>query len=800
MFSLSDRTSEKGKRSKVVFLFWQKEKALIIHIGYGVQSQSSIKVSSLQAQIFVYGIVQGVGFRPFVFHLAEKHSLTGFVRNRGDAGVEIIIEGSEEHINHFLRDLKSDAPSLAQIFRITVTKQSDTHQHTAFHIKKSEIQGQAAGSIIPYDVATCDTCFQELRNHQNRRHDYFFITCTQCGPRYTIIESLPYDRPHTTMKQFAMCEQCRQEYLDPRNRRFHAQTIACSTCGPQISLTTSNGEAVRGENPIRTAGTLLHDGAIVAIKGNGGFHVVTSAVKSNPLLRLRQVKHRAQKPFATMARSLETVSSFAQINQSERAELTSSRRPIVLLQKQLDFPLSNLIAPGLHNIGVMLPYTGLHDMLFDDVTDPAFVMTSANAPSEPIVIHNKEAYQQLGKIVDYFLLHDREISQRCDDSVLRVNLGTPQIIRRSRGYAPTPIYIPEIKNTSLGIGAKENVNSCLIVNERAFISQYIGDVEKIETLDFLRTATDHLLYLTKSQIQMVGCDLHPQFSTRQVAEAYGAAFNCPVQPIQHHHAHALALMGEWSIDEMIGIICDGAGYGSDGTIWGGEVLYCHDDSFQRVGHLQSHPMVGGDLATRYPLRMAAGILQNHQEFLEWLRSQYDWFPHRDREIQILIHELEKHRGTLTSSCGRVLDAVAAILNLCRERTYPGEPAMKLEACAQGGQNRLKVRPQIHKSVINTSNIVHAVYTSRNDYSTRDLAYSVETYLAHGLANLATQAAEQQGVKAVGVSGGVTYNAHICSEIKQAITEQGYEFKMHERIPPGDGGIAFGQAVGVSRKC
>jgi len=274
-----------------------------------------------------------------------------------------------------------------------------------------------------------------------------------------------------------MCEQCRQEYLDPRNRRFHAQTIACSTCGPQISLTTSNGEAVRVDNPIRTAGTLLHDGAIVAIKGNGGFHVVTSAVKSNPLLRLRQVKHRAQKPFATMARSLETVSSFAQLNQSERTELTSSRRPIVLLQKQLDFPLSNLIAPGLHNIGVMLPYTGLHYMLFDDVTDPAFVMTSANAPSEPIVIHNKEAYQQLGKIVDYFLLHDREISQRCDDSVLRVNLGTPQIIRRSRGYAPAPIYIPEMKHTSLGVGAEENVNSCLIVNERAFISQYIVKIK-----------------------------------------------------------------------------------------------------------------------------------------------------------------------------------------------------------------------------------------------------------------------------------------------------------------------------------
>ncbi|MCW4039796.1 MAG: carbamoyltransferase HypF [Candidatus Bathyarchaeota archaeon] len=754
----------------------------------------------MQTQLFVHGIVQGVGFRPFIFHLAEKHSLTGFVRNRGDAGVEIVIEGSESQITQFLRDLEQDAPPLAQIFRVTVTQQSDEHQHRTFRILKSEVQGEGEGSIIPYDVATCDACFQELRNCQNRRHNYFFITCTQCGPRYTIIKSLPYDRPHTTMKQFPMCNKCRREYLDPRNRRFHAQTIACSTCGPQISLTMSNGKAVVVDDPIRTAGTFLHDGAIIAIKGNGGFHVVTSAVKSNPILRLRQVKHRAQKPFAVMARNLDTAHSFTQINHYEQEELTSSSRPIVLLQKQSNFSLSDLVAPGLQNIGVMLPYTGLHYMLFDDVPDSAFIMTSANAPSEPIVIQNEEAYQRLGETVDYFLLHDRPISQRCDDSVLRVNLGKPQYIRRSRGYAPAPLYLPEMKGTSLGVGAKENVNSCIIVNDRAFISQYIGDVEKIETLDFLRAATDHLLYLTKSQVEVVGCDLHPRFSTRQVAEAYGAAFTCSVQPIQHHHAHALALMGEWGLDEMIGIICDGAGYGSDGTIWGGEILYCQHDSYQRVGHLQPHPMVGGDLATRYPLRMAAGILQNQQSFLEWLVSQDNGFPYGAREIQILTQELAKHRGTLTSSCGRVLDAVAAILNLCRERTYSGEPAMKLEACAQGGQNKLDVTPQIENSIVNTSNIVHAVYTSRNEYSAKDLAYSVETYLARGLATLATEAAALYGVKTIGISGGVAYNLHICSEMKRIITEQGYDFKMHERIPPGDGGIAFGQAIGALRMC
>jgi hydrogenase maturation protein HypF len=752
----------------------------------------------LQTQILVHGIVQGVGFRPFIFHLAERYGLTGFVRNRGDAGVQIIIEGSKQQINKFLQDLESDAPPLAQIYRVTVISQTGDHQYTSFRILKSAVAGEHAGSIIPYDVATCDVCVQELRNHQNRRHDYFFITCTQCGPRYTIIESLPYDRPNTTMKHFAMCDTCRHEYLDPRNRRFHAQTIACSTCGPKMSLTTSSGEVVSVDDPIRTAGTLLHNGAILAIKGNGGFHVVTSAVKSNPLLRLRQVKHRAQKPFAVMARSLNDAQSFTKISQCEQKELTSSIRPIVLLQKRSDYSLSHLVAPGLHNIGVMLPYTGSHFMLFDNVPDPAFVMTSANAPSEPIVIRNEEAFQKLSSTVDYFLLHDREISQRCDDSVLRVNLGIPQIIRRSRGYAPAPINVPGLKGSSLGVGAKENVNSCLVIDDHAFISQYIGDMEKIETLDFLRSATDHLFYLTKSQIEVVGCDLHPRFNTRQVADAYGDLFNCSVQPIQHHHAHALALMGEWGLDEMIGIICDGAGYGSDDTIWGGEILQCRYESFQRVGHLQPHPMVGGDLATRYPLRMAAGILQNVPEFQEWLHLQDTWFPYGVREIQIFTHELAKHRGTLTSSCGRVLDAVAAILNLCRERTYTGEPAMKLEACARGGQNRLDITPQIEKSILTTANLVHTVFMARNDISARDLAFSVETYLAQGLASLATDTANRSGIKTIGVSGGVAYNEHICLEMKLFVEEKGYEFKMHERIPPGDGGIAFGQAIGALR--
>jgi len=753
----------------------------------------------LRAEIRVSGIVQGVGFRPFVYRTAVKNGLVGFVRNRGDATVDIIIEGREKAVKNFLKDLRDKHPPLARIYSISVKYSKDKGEFKSFKILKSTKRVNLSGSIIPPDIAICDECLKELRDPKNRRYNYFFITCTDCGPRYTIIEHLPYDRPNTTMKDFPMCSSCLKEYTDPSNRRFHAQTVACKECGPKVYLTTNNGETVSCEDPIREAGKLLEEGYIVAVKGNGGFHVATSTTKSDPILRLRKAKHRAQKPFAIMARNLETVKSFAEVSKYEAELLTSYVRPIVLLRKSEDYYLSEFISPGLHNVGVMLPYTGLHVMMFDEVREPAFVMTSANPPSEPIVTEDEEALRRLGGEVDFFLFHNRRIAYRCDDSVVRLHGKEQSIIRRSRGYAPEPIRLSFSSSRNvLGVGAEENVNACVLSGNKAFISQYVGDVENLETLQFLRDTIDHLLDLTKIKVDVVACDLHPRFNTTKLAQELGEKFGCPVVRVQHHHTHVAGLMAEHGIDEMIGIICDGYGYGLDGEAWGGEILYCSSDGFKRLAHLEKQPMIGGDLATIYPLRMAAGILQKTMDVEDWLRSNYKYFPHGEKEVDVVIKQLKAGTALQTTSCGRILDAVSAILGVCYHRTYEGEPAMKLESAAINGKDVLNLKPKIVGEVLDTTFLIHNIFMERDKHPIRDLAYSAESYIARGLAELAVEEAERLGVKAVGFSGGVAYNEHITTAIRRVVEENGLTFFVHHDVPPGDGGIAFGQAVIAAR--
>jgi hydrogenase maturation protein HypF len=430
-----------------------------------------------------------------------------------------------------------------------------------------------SGSVIPPDVAICNECLKELRSKDNPRYDYFFITCTNCGPRYTIIEGLPYDRENTTMRDFPMCSFCQKEYKDPLNRRFHAQTVACPKCGPKVYLTTCNGELVHANDPIREAGKLLEEGSVVAIKGYGGFHVAASTTKDEPLVRLREAKHRKQKPFAVMARSLEAVKSFAEVSPKEAELLTSYTRPIVLLKKSSKYYLSDLIAPGLHNVGVMLPYTGLHYMLFDEVDEPAFVMTSANPPNQPIVKDDDEALKTLGGIVDYFLFHNRRIAHRCDDSVVRVHGEKTVFIRRSRGFAPAPIMLREkAKKCVLALGGELNNTACVLLGNKAFISQHIGDVENIETRDFLENAAKHLIRLTNSKVDAVACDLHPKFTTTKLARDLAEENGWQLFQIQHHYAHVAALIAEHGVSEVVGICCDGYGYGVDGEAWGGEII------------------------------------------------------------------------------------------------------------------------------------------------------------------------------------------------------------------------------------
>jgi hydrogenase maturation protein HypF len=749
----------------------------------------------LRAEIKISGIVQGVGFRPFVYRIAVKNGLVGYVRNRGDAIVEIFVEGKKTNIRQFLKDLKDEKPPLARIYDLTTKYSKDKGNLEKFTIVKSSKEVELSGSIIPPDVSVCNECLKELRDPKNQRYDYFFITCTNCGPRYTIIRKLPYDRLNTTMQSFQICDFCFKEYKDPSNRRFHSQTVACSKCGPKAYLTTNDGESMECEDPIRETGKLLEEGYIVAIKGNGGFHVSTATTKSQPIVRLRKGKHRTQKPFAIMASSLETVKSFAEVSLNEAKLLTSFVRPIVLLKKRADCYLSELVSPGLQNVGVMLPYTGLHAMLFDNVKEPAFVMTSANPPNEPIVTKNTEAMKKLGSVVDFFLFHNRTIAHRCDDSVVRFHGENPSIIRRSRGYAPEPIHMKLVFNRCvLGVGAELNVTSCLLFGNKAFVSQHIGDVENLETLVFLKNSMTHLTKLTNSKVEVLACDLHPKFVTTKLAQDLGNTLECQVVPVQHHNAHIASLMGEWTLNEIVGIACDGFGYGSDGTAWGGEILYCNQEGFQRLGHLEEHPMVGGDLATLYPLRIVAGILHGEVDIEEWFMSNSARFPHGKREVEVIFKQLEKGLVPKTTSCGRVLDAVSAILGLCYVRTYEGEPAMKLESVALKGKDVLKLKPRLEGNIVDTTLLVREIFNQKDDYSVEDLACSAQSYLARSLAQLAVEEADRLNVEYVGFSGGVAYNEHVTVTIKRIVERKGFKFIVHNRVPSGDGGVSFGQAI------
>ena len=754
-------------------------------------------MSGLRVKVNVKGIVQGVGFRPFVYRTAVKHGLTGYVRNRGDAGVEILLEGADKAINAFLRDLQEQKPPQAQIHEVLKTVHSGKNEYTKFAIVQSSAEMAHSGSVVPPDSAICSDCLRELRDPNDPRFDYFFITCVNCGPRFTIIERLPYDRENTTMREFPLSGFCKKEYEDPLNRRFHAQTIACPKCGPKEYLTTRNGESVTSVDPVREAGRLLSEGSIVAVKGYGGFHIASSAVKEAPLVRLREAKQRRAKPFALMARSLDAVESFAEVNLKERALLASPARPIVLLDKNSKYSLSPLIAPDLHNVGVMLPYSAMHYMLFDGIADQAFVMTSANPASQPIVKDNDEAIRTLGGTVDYFLFHNRKIAQRCDDSVTRVHGSRNAFIRRSRGYAPAPIMLKQkAKRCVVGLGGELNNTSCILNGDKAFISQHIGDVENVETRSFLQEATKHLIGLTNSKVDAVACDLHPKFTTTNLARELAEKNGWQLIQVQHHHAHVAALMAEHNVDEIVGIVCDGYGYGVDGSAWGGEILHCERGSagFRRLGYLEPQPLLGGDVATRYPLRIAAGILSKETNIDDWLMQHARNFPHGETEANLILSQLKTQSAPKTTSLGRILDAAAAILGICFERTYEGEAAIKLESAAVKGKDVLGLASVICGKTLGTSQMLLSVYENREKLSRADLSYSVHAYLAEGLAALAVEKAVGCGVGAVGFTGGSAVNVLLAKLMRDVVEAAGLRFLVHEAVPSGDGGVSLGQAV------
>ena len=759
----------------------------------------------MKVKLNITGVVQGVGFRPFVYRIAVKNGLAGYVRNRGDAGVEILLEGDAQNVKSFMRDLTEKKPPLAQIDSVKSTKLSGENQFSKFTIWKSSAETEFSGSVIPPDIAICNECLAELRDPKNPRYEYFFITCTNCGPRFTIIERLPYDRENTTMREFPLCGFCQMEFNDPANRRFHAQTVACPPCGPKAYLTGRGGDPVDAKDPVREAGRLLAEGNVVAIKGYGGFHIACSVMLDKPLRALRVTKHRSEKPFAVMARSLEAAKTFSEVGSKEQELLQSPMRPIVLLSKSVGYSLSPLTAPNLHNVGVMLPYTGLHYMLFDRVDDPAFVMTSANPPNQPIVYDNDEALKTLGGTVDYFLFHNRKIAHRCDDSVMRVHGNRQVFIRRSRGYAPVPVKLKaKAKRCVLGLGGELNNTSCVLLEDKAFISQHIGDVENVETRTFLQQAANHLQSLTNCHAEAVVCDLHPKFTTTALAKEMAEAGGSLLIQVQHHHAHAAALMAEHNLEEAVTVVCDGYGYGSDGGAWGGEILFCTRGSskFKRLGHLEPQPLLGGDVASRYPLRVAAGMLVKAGVKVEpWLMQNSAHLPFGETEANLILNQLGKNSMSVeTTSCGRVLDAAAAVLGVCYERSYEGEPAMKLESAAIGGKDVLKLKPVIHAETLGTSSLLRLIFERKTDFSTSDLAYSAHAYLGRGLGLLAAEKAAVLNVNSIGFSGGAACNQILAKVMRKTVEDAGLRFLVHEAVPAGDGGVSFGQAVvgGFSR--
>jgi len=763
----------------------------------------------MRAKIRVRGIVQGIGFRPFIYRIANKNNLRGYVTNLKDAGVEIVVEGKEPEIQNFLREIKNKAPTFALIENIEIKKEKLLKkQFKEFRIIKSKDETTSYNeSIIPPDISICDDCLRELKDPKNRRYNYFFITCTNCGPRYTIIENLPYDRERTSMAVFPMCNNCKREYTDPLNRRFHAQTVACHDCGPKaflIEAKTKKQLDLCSTEAIKKASELLADGKIVAIKGNGGFHISCSASDDSAILKIRRSLGRMQQPFAIMVKDIDVARKIAHIGKNEEKVLKSYVRPILVLNKKekADNIISKYVAPSLHNVGIMLPYTGLHYMLFDE--NDALIMTSANMPGKPMIIDNKDAIEKLADKVDYILAHNRRIVQRCDDSVLRTVAGKIALIRRSRGYVPLPIKI-SIKNSKniVAFGGEINTSICILSRNRAYLSQYIGDTTKYETLRFLLNTIEHIKKLTNiEKFDAIACDLHPGFDTTHAAEERSKLEGMPLYRVQHHFAHALALMQEYNLEEIIAITCDGLGYGDDGTLWGGEILYSttRDGSYyKRLAHLIEQPMVGGDLATRYPLRMVAGILSDEPGLQEFLLQKSKFFPHGKDEIELIFSQLTKKRYAITSSCGRILDAVSALLGICYERTYEGEPAMKLESLAVTGRDVLELKPKIIGNRIDTRYLLSEIFYHLNKEKISDLAASAQAYIARSIAEVAIEKAGDENVKHIGFTGGCAYNDYITKTIKEKVEKAGFKFYLHKYVPAGDGGISLGQVIAAALK-
>ncbi len=753
-----------------------------------------------------------MGFRPFIYRIAKESNVRGYVRNCGGAEVEIHIEGTREEITKFFRLFWREKPESFIIDRIHVYKAEYVGYEDFKILKSSEVRYKR--SAIPPDFSVCDECVREILNvNDRRRFRYAFNSCVVCGPRFSMMFNTPWDRENTAMRDFPLCEYCLSEYTDPNNiRRFHAQGISCSLCGPKLWLVDRDGEKIETEDPIRETAKLINEGYIVAIKGIGGFHIACLASDDDVVLRLRNRKRRPKKPFAVMVFDIETGRKLAHIDEQAEKILKSIQKPIVLLPMREDAPLSKYVAPGLAHVGIFLPYTPLHYMLLMEVKDRFAIMTSGNVHGKPMCISNEEALEKLRDIVDYFLLHNREIVNRVDDSVLRISNGRAILIRRSRGYAPywirVPIKIPE-DTYVISLGALLQNTGAIMFDDKVVLTQYIGDCDDLDTLQDLKKYLFRIMNMLRIEINektVIVSDLHPQYDTTILAEEISREYNIPHVKVQHHWAHITSAMADLGISpdrEVIGIAIDGVGYGEDGNIWGGEIMIATYSRYVRIGHLRYVKMIGGDLATEYPARMVLSYLSEIYGIEEACRTMNKlkltrYLKYGEDELEILEKVYHRER-TYTSSTGRFLDAVSTLLGICGRRTYEGEPAMELEAAGLKARRRdldihFPIRREGDRYIIDTVEAFRQIldyYIS--GYPIEEIAYSTMYWLGRAFGRLCKLVSSRR-LNIIVLSGGAAVNEIIMRGIEDEIVNSNLKLLLPTKVPVNDGGISLGQAV------
>ena len=740
----------------------------------------------------VNGIVQGVGFRPFIFQLAEKYGLKGKVANTS-SGVSIHVEGPAQRVASFESDLADKSPPLAYIVEIS-GQPSVVENFADFAIVKSKGES-AMSTLISPDVSVCNDCLAEMLDPNDRRYQYPFINCTNCGPRYTIIDDIPYDRPKTSMRQFKMCPSCQAEYDDPNNRRFHAQPNACADCGPHVALYDCRRNRLATDNPIAKTADLLKHGHIVAIKGLGGYHLAVDATNSDAVECLRNRKIREEKPLAVMSYDLEHIRRYAVVGSAEEALLTSNRRPIVLLKKKNPNTISQAVAPKNKYFGVMLPYTPLHYLLLN-YGFVALVMTSGNLSEEPIAIDNDDAFDRLVGIADYFLIHNRDILLRSDDSIVRHSAGEKRFTRRSRGFVPIPIFLKNTVPPILACGAELKNTICVTKQDMAFLSQHVGDLENIATYDFFKLTVAHLKRILEVTPEVIACDMHPDYlSTRYAQEQT----EIPRISVQHHHAHIISCMAEHQLEgPVIGLSFDGTGYGSDGAIWGGEILVAKEQDFERAGHLAYVAMPGGAAAIKEPWRMAISYLKDAFGS-EYSKLDIPTINEIENDKLRIVDEMitKGVNAPLTSSLGRLFDAVASIGGIRKRVNFEGQAAMELEMLASEAVEAnydyewdtgevLRILP---------APIIRGIVTDiQNGIPIAEISTKFHNTLIQMFAELCGVIRKKRDLNRVVLSGGCFQNATLLAGLIKALKKRDFEVFSHQQVPTNDGGIALGQAV------